>query len=608
MRRVWGNLLIYVRNGKFGNLFFKNFKMILIAILIPVWILCGIIFFYFRSAYLKEINESSLNTLKQVQVSIDANQRNIEVLGKNLGADNEVSSFVIAETARGFTFEQAQQLNGLRSDINRMRSEYIEDICVYSALNQYVISGDDGIMKRKYFQDSGCLKKAAQYLQDRSHYTWSRYREDYAAEGKVCITTAFRVPVISRSKPDGFVILDMGSRMIEQIAKRETKGYQNFYILDKAGRVFYNRDYTEIEIDLAKKYDLPDDFLKMEDSKIARTKVKGENVLVSSVYSLSTDWYYVYFTSMDNYYDRVGGLTGFVLIALVFLSIVTIIVSYFISVKVFLPLQNIIKMLEDPKEFYEMNSGKNPGNGIHNELKYITLSFLSQLKEQEKAKEELMEYVASLKQAQIALLQTQINPHFLFNTLQTLNFLAIGLTRSENAVSHGIERLSSLMQKMIGVDQNLISVGEECAYSMAYIALEQLRYQDEFTVEWNIPEEWNDYLTVRISIQPMLENCIRHGFRNRKECERIVVTGSLDKERFHFRVWDNGEGKDIEWIRRTNKELADFNSIVGKHIGIRNVNQRIKLLFGKEYGISIEEVKEGFAIIMVIPAIKEEGS
>lgn len=606
MRRVLGKLLIYVRNGKFSSLFLKNFRIILIAILIPVWILCGIIFFYFRNAYLKEINESSLNTLKQVQVSIDANQRNIEVLGKNLGADNEVLSFVIEETDKGFTFEQAQQLNGLKSDINRMRSEYIEDISIYSSLNDYVISGDDGIMKGEYFGDSECLKKAEQYLQERSHYTWSRVKEDYGAKGEVCITTAMRVPVISRSSPDGFVILDMGSKMIEQMAKRETKGYQNFYILDKAGRVFYNQDYSEVELELAEKYSLPDNFLQMEDSKIVKTQVKGENVLVSSVYSSSTEWYYVYFTSMDNYYDRVDGLTAFVLIALIFLSVVTIIVSYCISVKVFLPLQNIIKMLEDPKEFYEMNSGKTSGNVMHSELKYITVSFLSQMHEQEKAKEELTGYVARLKQAQIALLQTQINPHFLFNTLQTLNFLAIGLTKSENEVSHGIERLSSLMQKLIGVDQNLISIGEECAYSMAYIGLEQLRYQDEFTVEWNIPKEWNDYLTVRISIQPMLENCIRHGFRNRKEGERIEVTGNLDKDRFYFRVWDNGEGKDEEWIRRTNKELADFNSIVGEHIGIRNVNQRIKLLFGKEYGLSIEVVREGFAVLMVIPAIKKE--
>ena len=92
-------------------------------------------------------------------------------------------------------------------------------------------------------------------------------------------------------------------------------------------------------------------------------------------------------------------------------------------------------------------------------------------------------------------------------------------------------------------------------------------------------------------------------FAKKREEERIYVTGKRVDKQIIFTVWDNGEGKDKEWIHQMNEELKAFQSVVGKHIGIRNVNQRMMIVFGKEYGLQLKYVKQGLMVCMVIPII-----
>ena len=605
MSKAGKDVLFYIRNNKFSSLFLHNFLLIFIAVLLPAGLLCGAVFLYFRHAYLQEVDESAQNALLQVQVSIDANQRNMEALGRNMANSSEISSFLASDYTNGFTFEEAQLLKNIWDDISRMKSEYVEEIAVFSMSNGYVIIGSGGIMKQEYLRDAPDLDMVSNRLEDISHSTWYRVKEGAVGSNKGFLSTSIRVPLSQRGEIEGCIVLDMSGNWIERTAQRDTEGYQNFFILNEEGTVLYHKDTEMTGHMLQEKYHLPEDYLKKSSERITGISESGKKILVNTVFSPSTKWYYVYFTGMENYYERIGKLTVALLIALIILAGVTMAVAYNVSVRVFLPLRSVLEMVEDPKEFYEHNAGKEAEGGTRSEIKYLTSSFLSQISEQERVKEELADYMVRLKQAQIALLQTQINPHFLFNTLQTLNFMSVALTRSENDVSHGIEMMCGMLREMMEVDRNLIRVEEECAYGKAYIALEQLRYQNEFEVDWQIPQELNEFLIVKISIQPLLENCIRHGFREKRDNEKIIVSGRLAGERLIFSVKDNGQGCPIERIREMNRELQDYTVIRGKHIGIRNVNQRIRLLFGKDYGLRIGEKAEGFEIFMEIPAVRE---
>lgn len=239
-------------------------------------------------------------------------------------------------------------------------------------------------------------------------------------------------------------------------------------------------------------------------------------------------------------------------------------------------------------------------------MKFITSSFLESYKKEEQNRRELTKYVTSLKKAQIALLQAQINPHFLFNTLQSINFMVIGFTQSDNEASKAIDMLSVMMRYMMEVDYNEVAAGKEIEYSMAYIGLEQLRYGEKLDVDWKISPEIDTYKIVKVTLQPLLENCIRHGFKNMKQAGRIEVEGYLDGNTIRFRVSDDGSGQEDAWIDAMNQELQKSQPLIGPHIGIQNINQRIRMIFGSEYGLRILKKDQGFAVEAIIPAVREE--
>lgn len=604
------NPWIYVKSYKFNSLFFQNFILILIIILLPVLILCGIIFFYFQWTYNKDLNLSNQNALIRVQESIDMVQSNIKIIGANLTSDTSVNSFIIADYKKGFTYETAMDIKEVIKKINLILNDYIENIYIYSMLNGYLINSDSCIEKDKFF-DMNWLNTMQQNIYKRSIYTWSRCRAgttNTAVDEKKsypCITTGLSIPLINKRQSKGYIIINIDNAWIDKLAYRNIGAYNNFYIINEEYEIIYNHESNKIGTNFLAEYKHITKKDLTDSKKGVHINVDGTDYLVNSSYSNSQKWSYVYITDLAEHNKKIQGLLSIILIAMSLLTLAVIFVAYAISIKVFLPVSSIINMIEDPKEFYEMNSVKNSPRGNYNELKYITASFLSSITEQEKTRLELMDYVTKLKNAQVSLLQAQINPHFLFNTFQVINFMAIGLTKSDNEVSNGIGMLSEMLRNMMEVDRNLIPIREEIAYSKSYIGLEQLRYQDEFSVLWDIEENILDNLTLKISLQPLLENCIRHGFRKKRQGERIIITGKRIDEQILFTVWDNGEGKDEEWIIQMNEELQEFQSIVGNHIGIRNVNQRLIILFGKEYGLQIKDVESGFMICMVIPTIKD---
>ena len=235
-----------------------------------------------------------------------------------------------------------------------------------------------------------------------------------------------------------------------------------------------------------------------------------------------------------------------------------------------------------------------------NELRYITASFLESLHQKEASQEQLAQYMTSLKEAQVALLQAQINPHFLFNTLQTVNFLAIGLTRSDNAVSSVVGKLSAMLRKIMEVDSNMMTIEEEVEYCKAYLEIEKMRFRDEFEVVWTLEQELLPCYTVKFTLQPILENCIRHAFNQSDEPGLIRIEIFSEEENIVFQVSDNGSGQSRGWIARMNERLQQVEILMGQHIGIQNVNQRIRLIFGSEYGVSYQAQKSGGIMARIV--------
>lgn len=191
-----------------------------------------------------------------------------------------------------------------------------------------------------------------------------------------------------------------------------------------------------------------------------------------------------------------------------------------------------------------------------------------------------------LKEADIKLLQSQMNPHFLINTLTTISTTA--LMQGDERTYEMVTALSSMLDSSLynnGSNTSLIPVYKELEYINCYLYLQQIRFQDKLQYSIDIEEpELRDMYIPRLSIEPLVENSVVHGVEDNISAGVVTVTIRRDGETLLAVITDNGKGFDVEKVLKEKKSTKER----GHHIGINNTDRRIKLLFGEEYGIRFE--------------------
>ena len=201
------------------------------------------------------------------------------------------------------------------------------------------------------------------------------------------------------------------------------------------------------------------------------------------------------------------------------------------------------------------------------------------------------------------LLQSQINPHFLYNTLDSIIWM---IQSGEYA---GAEQMVSLLAKFFRVSlsqgKDMIPLEKELEHATSYLAIQNIRFKDKFEFNVNADENLMKYLCPKLSIQPLLENAIYHGMEGMYEDGEININVYEKENVIYIDVVDNGLGMPAEKIEyiMNNKVVSSKR---GSGIGVRNVNERIKLIYGNQYGISIaSELDEGTTATITIPKLEE---
>lgn len=205
------------------------------------------------------------------------------------------------------------------------------------------------------------------------------------------------------------------------------------------------------------------------------------------------------------------------------------------------------------------------------------------------------EYQSKLekREAQIRALQAQINPHFMYNTLQVIGGMA--LKKNVPQVYNITTALGDIMRYSLNFSDEMVPLKEEIQYFQSYLAIQDERFGNRIDLEINIPEELLEYLIPKLILQPLLENSLEHGLSNKSGVWRIILKGSLTPENDLLLVMeDNGVGitpDRLEQIQLLLKNDTEKSLKSSAHIGLCNVNSRIKLNYSEDkYGISIESI------------------
>jgi two-component system sensor histidine kinase YesM len=165
--------------------------------------------------------------------------------------------------------------------------------------------------------------------------------------------------------------------------------------------------------------------------------------------------------------------------------------------------------------------------------------------------------------------------------------------------------LSRLLRLTLGAEKSIISIGEELELDKKYIEIMEFRFRDVFRVEWDVNDRLLEYETIQLTLQPIIENAIYHGIRPNRKFGTITVQVREEVSDILFVVTDDGQGIDEETLLKLNRQMQDKYNLEGKHVGVRNVNQRIKLIFGEKYGVNVSSQKNvGTKVTVRIPKYK----
>jgi len=213
----------------------------------------------------------------------------------------------------------------------------------------------------------------------------------------------------------------------------------------------------------------------------------------------------------------------------------------------------------------------------------------------------------NIKKSELKVLQAQINPHFLYNTLDTIVWTAEAKKNSQ--VIEIVKALSSFFRIALSDGKELITIKEEISHVESYLTIQKIRYRDILNFDVKVDDEILEYSILKLTLQPLVENALYHGIKNRRAGGFINVIGSMkDDKTIIFEITDNGIGikkdkleKMMEKINCDNNETTTCKT-KDCGFGLKNIQKRIQLYYGKEYGISIlSEYNFGTKAILIIP-------
>ncbi len=352
--------------------------------------------------------------------------------------------------------------------------------------------------------------------------------------------------------------------------------------LNEQGEVM-SQTFTDIELQNAyiPQTDLPNS------NGFIEKNINGQKYLILYSNASGGSWRLIELFPHNEIYERVNDVLNIVIMYIVF--------TFASLIPLFAWIINLIT--KPIKHITDDITGNDISNLINTKRRHkieefdkLFLSFTAMNKNLRQSINDLHNEQQKKREAEISALQSQINPHFFYNTLDMLNWMAI--SKGCEDISLVIVRLSRLFRISLSKGSNIIPLKKEVEHSRLYLQIQQTKFRRNFIYEENISDEIMEYYVPKICIQPFVENSIIHGFSNVNiEKPTIKISAKLTGNKsFDLIIEDNGKGLDKNKAKDTGND--SYNGY-----GIDNVDKRIKLFFGNQYGININNKENGGVIV-----------
>lgn len=400
----------------------------------------------------------------------------------------------------------------------------------------------------------------------------------------------------NRTSQTGVLLVDMDfssiSRMMKQI--NEVSNGQYYYLCDNNGQIIYHPRQIQISDGICKENSLVAASYK---DGVYDEEFKGvqRKVIVNTV--SYTGWKLVGVIPYSLFSHEMINIRYFIGMVILLMAMMLIIINRVVTQRISRP---ILKLNHSVMEY---EAGKKPEIyiGGSSEIRHLGYSIQSSYEKSEELMQEIVWEQNERRKSELDALQSQINPHFLYNALDSITWMIEGERNDEAAFM--ISQLAKLFRISLSQGHTIISVRDELQHAKSYMNIQRIRYKDAFSVTFDVDPELEEYCAVKLTLQPILENSINYGVDPMDDCGEIFIRVKKEEDLLVLSVEDNGIGMSEEEVSLL---LTDSNRKRkhGSGVGLVNINNRLQILFGKEYGLFIEsEPDEGTRVSIRIPAI-----
>lgn len=395
----------------------------------------------------------------------------------------------------------------------------------------------------------------------------------------------------------GILLLDANFKMIDNLGSRVTLGSKGYvYLIDGLGNIVYHPQQQLIYSGL--KYENVDEVLKYTyGSYIDKTDGQERLITVKTVDSIG--WKVVGVSYLDDLVTSQQEISQFMIRLMGGVLLVVLVISLYVSARISNPIKRLertMKMVE--KGVFQVHRDKSGAEEVRQLSKQFNLMVgrIHQLMDQIIAEQEIK------RKKELDILQAQIHPHFLYNTLNAVVRLA-GSGRNDEVVTT-ISSLSKFFRISLSGGKQVITVQEELEHVRHYLIIQQIRFRNKFTYEIESDESVLSLHTMKLILQPLVENAIIHGLQSAVDEGHIHIQARSVDQQLVYTITDNGAG--IPPKRLQEIILGQVESAEGSGVGLHNVHERLRLYYGDGYGLEIEsEPDEGTCVTLRLPQVRE---
>nr|WP_305144880.1 sensor histidine kinase [Anaerotruncus sp. DFI.9.16] len=554
---------------------------------------------------MNDIESISINytvrLLGEINASIDSYIDNMKSMAKVVVENKDVRdvmAFYNRHHDKRLSYIEEKELERLRANaaahmniVANTRSD-ITNIAVISKYKDVVLSDvEKEVNENSEFNVTDWYLKPMSY-KDEIVVSPSHVQNLVSGEYKWVISISKSVLDPETGEVTGVMVIDLNYRSIEAICENAQLGKNGYiYLIDRHKNIIYHPQQQLLYSGI--KSELVEEILKMRDTYL-RDDVN--NRIYTRNYSELTGWSAVGVVNVDelikdkssiiDFYFRLAGIS--ILFAMTFAVLISTTIT------------NPIKMLENTMHEVEVgNFDVRSEIELNNEIGHLSKTFNVMISRIKDLMEKTVRDEEEKRRSEIRALQAQINPHFLYNTLDTIIWMSAGGKNDE--VVEVTSALARLFRTSISKGENLVTLLNEVENIKSYLTIQKMRYEDKLSWRVDVQPELLGLMTPKLILQPIVENAVYHGIKMSQAGGEIAISARTAGDRLTITIADSGVGMTAEQLEQLFVPRPDTD----RGIGVINVNNRIRLCFGEEYGLHYFSAPgEGTRVEIWLPVIE----